>query len=174
MEENLSFIPSNESFRLLIDQSRSLIWASGTEKLHYFFNAAWLAYTSRAIEQEQGDGWTRSVHPDDLKKCLAAYNNAFETRNEFTRMYRLKKHDGSYHRIADWGTPSYRDGTFAGYAGFGIIIYQLLEDPKLKKDLISTETLQREQHLNEELTATNEELNAANEELTPFSVFSYF
>jgi PAS domain S-box-containing protein len=166
MEENQSINRDDEPFRSVSDQTPLLIWASGRDRLYYFFNPVWLAYTGRTMEQELGNGWTEAVHPDDLQQCIAIYNGSFEARKEFTRVYRLKRHDGLYRRIADRAAPRYHQGTFMGYAGFCIDISEPLEDEKLKNDLVGAGALQKEQHLNEELAATNEELSAANEELT--------
>src|SRR5690606_33201081 len=116
--------------------------------------------------EEYGNGWAEGVHPDDLQRCLNIYLSSFEARKEFKMEYRLRRHDGVYRWLLDHGVPRYTsDGTFAGYIGSCMDIDELLESERLKKDFISMESLQREQTLNEELSATNEELSASNEEL---------
>jgi PAS domain S-box-containing protein len=159
-------IPIEEQFKIMADTAPVLIWISNVDKLCYYFNASWLRFTGRTMEEEYGNGWAEGVHPDDLQRCLNVYLSSFDAREEFKMEYRLRRHDGVYRWLLDHGVPRYApDGTFAGYIGSCMDIDELLESERLKKDFISMESLQREQTLNEELSATNEELSASNEEL---------
>ena len=167
MEANTPLNPADDQFRFISDQTPLLIWASGTDKICCFFNTAWLTFTGRLIEQDYEDGWKDSVHPDDLQYCLSVYDKAFEARKEFTRTYRLKRNGGEFRHVTERATPRFRaDGTFTGYAGYGIDMNELLEDAQIRRDLFAAEAWRKEQNLNEELASTNEELSAANEELT--------
>lgn len=94
------------------------IWRSGPDAKCNYFNRTWLAFTGRALEQELGDGWAQGVHPDDVKLCLERYLDAFHARESFTLEYRLRRHDGEFRWLIDWGCPiSELDGSFAGYIG---------------------------------------------------------
>ena len=109
---------SEERFRLMADSAPVMIWMSGTDKLCNYFNKAWLDFTGRSMEQELGNGWADGVHPEDFDRCLGVYVNAFDTRQEFTMEYRLRKHDGEYRWILDHGVPRFAsDGAFLGYIG---------------------------------------------------------
>jgi signal transduction histidine kinase len=58
------------------------------------------------------------VHPEDLRRCLKAYSDAFDARVEFEIEYRLRRFDGKYRWIVDYGVPRIEsDGTFLGYIG---------------------------------------------------------
>jgi PAS domain S-box-containing protein len=109
---------SEERFRLVADKAPVLIWMSGTDKLCNFFNQGWLNFTGRSVAQELGDGWVSGVHPDDVTRCLEIYSNSFDTRIDFEMEYRLRRFDGEYRWIVDYGVPRFEpDGAFCGYIG---------------------------------------------------------
>lgn len=107
-----------ETFRLLMDAAPVMVWMSGLDKRCTYFNKPWLDFTGRTMEQELGDGWIDGVHPADRDRCLAVYERAFDSRENFSMDYRLLRADGIYRWILDHGVPvSTSDGRFAGYIG---------------------------------------------------------
>jgi PAS domain S-box-containing protein len=166
MEPNQPIIPIEEQFRVMADSAPVLIWIANADKLCYFFNAGWLRYTGRTLQQEYGNGWAQGVHPDDLQRCLDTYVSSFNARQEFKIEYRLRRHDGKYLWLLEHGVPRYvADGTFAGYIGSCMVVDELLESERIKKYFISSEALENQQALNEELAAINEELQQTQESL---------
>jgi PAS domain S-box-containing protein len=122
MEEHqqdvLELRESEKRFRLLADSSPSLIWMSGADKLLTFFNQGWLKFTGRPLEQELGEGWLSGVHPDDRHHCLRLYSASFDACVDFEMEYRLRRFDGEYRWLLDFGVPRFEsDGTFLGYVG---------------------------------------------------------
>jgi PAS domain S-box-containing protein len=115
---NQNLIESEERFRLVANSAPVLIWMSGTDRLCTFFNKCWLDFTGRTVEQEMGEGWAQGVHPADLEGCLSVYSRAFDARVDFEMEYRLRRHDGKYRWVVDYGVPRVEsDGTFCGYIG---------------------------------------------------------
>ncbi|HOJ96556.1 MAG TPA: PAS domain S-box protein [Methanospirillum sp.] len=115
-EEKLS--ESLDHYLRILDEFPNPIWRSGPDAKCNYFNKAWLKFTGRTPEQEQGDGWADGVHPDDRDQCISIYMSSFERREPFSMVYRLRYYDGSYHRIADYGAPIYDlKGEFTGYIG---------------------------------------------------------
>lgn len=103
----------------LLNDAPALIWRAGRDGLCDWFNATWLAFTGRTMEQEVGNGWTEGVHPNDLPGCLQIYLEAFAERRPFVMEYRLRHHDGTYRWISDNGLPfTGLDGAFGGYIGY--------------------------------------------------------
>ena len=109
---------SEQKYRTLADNGRILIWTSGKDKLCDYFNLPWLQFTGHTMEQELGNGWAESVHPDDVENCIKVYTEAFDRREMFTREYRLRRYDDEYRWILDDGSPRYDSkGQFIGYIG---------------------------------------------------------
>jgi len=93
-----------------------LIRVSDTTKACVYLNETWLHFTGRTLQQQLGHGWTASVHPDDVARCLSTYESAFDVRAPFTVEYRLRGAHGSYRVVRDMGIARFEsDGTFAGY-----------------------------------------------------------
>jgi len=109
---------SEERFGNMADTAPVMIWVSGPDKLCTFFNKVWLDFTGRTMEQELGNGWTASVHPDDLDRCLDTYSTAFDARRNFQMEYRVRRRDGEYRWMLDNGVPRFApNAAFAGYIG---------------------------------------------------------
>ncbi len=109
---------SEGRFRLMADTAPAMIWMSGSDKGVTYFNKPWLVFTGRPMEEQIGDGWTGSVHPDDVNGCLARYEEAFDARRSFVMEYRLRRADDEYRWILESGAPRFEgDGIFVGYIG---------------------------------------------------------
>lgn len=109
---------TSSEYRLLIEHSPVMIWRSGLDANCDYFNATWLAFTGRTLEDEVGAGWTGGVHPHDFNRCVSYYSDHFQRREAFEMEYRLRRHDGVYRWIFDRGVPFTDDaGTFAGFIG---------------------------------------------------------
>jgi PAS domain S-box-containing protein len=108
---------SEERFRNMADKAPVMVWVSGADKLCTFFNAPWLDFTGRTMEQAVGNGWAADVHPEDLDRCLTDYSSSFDARRAFQMEYRLRRADAEYRWVLDNGTPLYRGGDFVGFIG---------------------------------------------------------
>jgi PAS domain S-box-containing protein len=114
MDERLS----GTEYRLLVEHSPVMSWRSGLDAKCNYFNATWLAFTGRTLQQEMGDGWAEGVRPEDFQRCVSYYLEHFNRREPFEMEYRLRRHDGEYRRLFDRGVPYTNDaGEFAGFIG---------------------------------------------------------
>ena len=137
---------SEHRYRTLADSGQALIWTSGVDKLLTWFNEPWLEFTGRGLDEERGNGWTRGVHPEDLERCVAAYESAFDRRQKFSMEYRLRRRDGAYRWIQDDGCPRYgSEGEFLGYIGHCLdITERVLDKERIRRSLEDKEALLRE------------------------------
>lgn len=117
---------SEERFRSMADSAPVLIWISGPDNLCYYFNKRWLEFTGRTSEQENGDGWTEGIHPDDYDRIMEADRFAFDKRQPYSSEYRLHRADGTYTWIIENGEPRFlANGAFIGYIGSCVDISEL-------------------------------------------------
>jgi PAS domain S-box-containing protein len=134
---------SESRFRTLANAAPVLIWLSGVDKLCYWFNQVWHDFTGRTIEQEQGNGWTEGVHPEDYDRCLEHYVRHFDRREAFRMEYRLRRHDGVYRWMVDTGAPLVDgSGEFVGYIGSCIDVTErkLIEQETARLALVAEKT----------------------------------
>lgn len=109
---------AEDQYLEILETFPALIWRSGTDAKCNYFNSMWLEFTGRTLAQESGDGWAEGVHPEDLDYCIEIYSDAFERREPFNMDYRLRRNDGEWRWIADFGRPFHTlTGEFAGYIG---------------------------------------------------------
>ncbi|MFN3986798.1 MAG: PAS domain S-box protein [Rhodocyclaceae bacterium] len=110
---------SEQHYRTLADSGSTLIWMSDQHRRCTYFNAPWLRFTGRHLEEELGQGWRDCVHPDDQPVVEARYAEAFIRREPISMEYRLRHASGTYHWVEDHACPRYDSrGEFLGFIGF--------------------------------------------------------
>lgn len=109
-----------ESFHHMADAAPVMIWTAGPDALCTFFNASWLEFRGRQLDQERGNGWAEGLHPDDRDLCLETYLKSFSARQAFRVEFRLQRSDGEYRWIENTGVPHMEDGTFRGFIGCAV------------------------------------------------------
>ena len=114
-----SFLFSKENiFTNLADSAPFMIWIADDKGGIIYFNKRRLDFTGKTLEQEKGDGWTKSIHPDDLDYCCSTYKTNFDAKNEYEMEYRLRRYDNEYHWILEKGVPFFTEnGNFSGFMG---------------------------------------------------------
>ncbi|MFD3263644.1 PAS domain S-box protein [Phenylobacterium ferrooxidans] len=109
---------SRDEFEHIANAAPVMIWMSGVNMGAIWFNASWLAFTGRRMEEELARGWLEEVHPEDRERVLATYDEHFAARSRARLEYRILRHDGVYRWIDEAAAPRFdRDGKFLGYIG---------------------------------------------------------
>ncbi len=111
--------------RLVSEAAPVLIWGATEALRNDWMSPFWSAYTGRSAEALAGSGWTSSVHPEDLDRCLGIRATSFEALAPFSMDLRLRRHDGEYRWMLDNGMPRFgSDGIAVGYVGTCVDIHQ--------------------------------------------------
>ena len=114
---------SEERFRVMADTTPSLIWMCDEEGKVTYLNDRRIAFTGRDPRAGYGDTWTTYIHPDDRKQVQGAFFGSLQSRQPFSREYRLRRRDGVYRWMFDVAAPRLNgDGSFAGFIGSAIDI----------------------------------------------------
>lgn len=108
----------------LADVAPTLMWTTDVEGHITFVNRRWLEFTGRTLDEEVGDTWAISAHPEDQAEMAARWREALERREEFRMEYRLRRADGSHRWVLEVGVPRYRRGEFIGYVGTATDIHE--------------------------------------------------
>jgi PAS domain S-box-containing protein len=116
---------SDEHLRAITATAPVLIWSATRASANDWFSPSWAAFTGRALEELKGDGWARSVHPEDLERCVGIRATSFQASTAFTMDFRLRRHDGEYRWMADNGVPRFAaDGSVLGFVGSAVDIHE--------------------------------------------------
>jgi len=128
MEQDLPPNHSGDLYKTMVDNAPVMLWVALPDRKRHAFNCTWLKFTGRTLEQEQGEGWTAGIHPDDVCLFREHWSLAFDSHTAFGIEYRLRRHDGTYRWVLERGTPQHStDGTFHGFTGSCTDIDHLME-----------------------------------------------
>ena len=109
---------SEKRFRLMADTTPALIWMCDKEGTVTYLNNRRIDFTGRELATGFGDAWSTFIHPDDVESVQTENKRALEHQKEFSREYRLRRHDGVYRWMLDIAAPRVNeDGSFAGFVG---------------------------------------------------------
>jgi PAS domain S-box-containing protein len=113
---NNKLVQSENRFRIIADNSPSLLRMTDWRNEFNFFSQPWFTFTGRSNERQLRDGWKELIHEEDIEPLLAHLKDDFAEKKSFEVSYRLKRSDGMYRWMQENGTPYYdQEGDFKGY-----------------------------------------------------------
>jgi two-component system CheB/CheR fusion protein len=121
-------VASEARYRHMADTAPVMVWESGLDMGIIFVNRPALEFTGQSLSQACGNGWTATIHPDDVEEVIAGYQSAFHQREPFTSEYRMRSKSGAYRWVISKGVPRFdHTGTFEGYIGTRVDITERRE-----------------------------------------------
>lgn len=87
---------SELKFRTLADIMPQMVWITRPDGYNEYFNQRWYDYTGKTLAQSIGEGWQNILHPDDLARTIAVWQNCLQTGTSYNIEYRLRRSDGEY------------------------------------------------------------------------------
>ena len=92
-------------YTFLADAMPEMVWTTRPDGSVEYFNQRWLQYTGLTLEESKNWGWKIVLHPDDLQRSLARWNESITTGIVYEVEYRLKAKDGTYRWFVGRGFP---------------------------------------------------------------------
>ncbi|MCD6061518.1 MAG: putative Histidine kinase (modular protein), partial [Moraxellaceae bacterium] len=112
----------------MINSLAGLIWTTTAEGQADFLSSQWLTYTGTTFESQLGFGWAAAVHPEDLERIQAQWQEVIAQRCAHTAEFRIRRHDGEYRWFVARSSPIFSgDGKFSGWFGICTDIHEMKE-----------------------------------------------
>ncbi len=83
-------------FRAAVEAVSSLIWTNDAQGRMAGEQPGWGNFTGQTLEEYQGFGWAKAVHPDDAQPTIDAWNEAVAEQNFFVYEHRVRRYDGEW------------------------------------------------------------------------------
>ncbi|HXM97478.1 MAG TPA: MHYT domain-containing protein [Candidatus Dormibacteraeota bacterium] len=93
---------------ILLDAIPQQIWSGPPDGTLDYCNERWRAYSGLGLEEIQGDGWRRMLHPDDQERVLTAWHTSVTEGTPYEQEERHRRADGTYRWFLARGIP-FRD-----------------------------------------------------------------
>ncbi|MBU1538313.1 MAG: PAS domain S-box protein [Alphaproteobacteria bacterium] len=133
VEAENRLVESETRFRTVADSAPALIWMLDAEGRPIFANRRYLSFFGIESEEQMADGWHRLIHPDDAATFTAAFNTAFERREGFEGLTRIRHPVRGERWLRCEGLPRLDgSGVFQGFVGANL---DVTEAKRAEEDL---------------------------------------
>jgi PAS domain S-box-containing protein len=122
-----------------------IVWTADENGAADFFNNLWYETTGLTPTEAMGLGWTKVIHPDDLNRCLEAWNRASVTKTLYEIEARYRKVDGSYLWLLVRGIPIFENETVVSWYGTSTDITEQKRIEKHLEETVRGRTIEIEQ-----------------------------
>ena len=154
-------------FRGMADNIAPLAWMANPDGCVFFYNKRWYEYTGATLEEMQGWGWDKVIHPDHLARVVDKWCAHLEKGEAWEDTFPLRGKHGTHRWFLSRAFPI-RDeqGRITRWFGTNTDITELREAQdalREAKDCLADQAAHLERLMTErtaELTATNKQLEA--------------
>jgi PAS domain S-box-containing protein len=87
---------NEERFRSLADNISQMAWMADAQGSIFWYNKRWFDYTGTTLEETQGWGWQKTLHPDHVQRVVEKIKHCFETGLVWEDTFPLRGVDGQY------------------------------------------------------------------------------
>ena len=154
---------SEERFRVAALAVSNLIWTNNAQGMMEGEQLGWAQFTGQTLEEYQGYGWVRAVHPDDAQPTIEAWNTAVSEKRLFEFEHRIRRHDGTWRSCSIRAVPIYGEkGEIREWVG--------VHNDITERKRISAALIEAKEHAEAASSAKDEFLAALSHELrTPLN-----
>lgn len=109
---------SERKFRVLSDSSPVGVFHTDPVGLCTYTNPCWQEIYGLSLAMSLGDGWARTLHPDDRFEVFETWNRAAQSGADFAMEFRIQRPDGSVRHVRSRSRAVHaEDGSVSGYVG---------------------------------------------------------
>lgn len=87
---------SEERFRTLAENISQFAWMADSSGSVFWFNQRWYDFTGTTLEEMQGWGWTRVLHPDHVDRVVESIRRSWNSGEPWEDLYPMRGRDGGY------------------------------------------------------------------------------
>ncbi|HEY0741533.1 MAG TPA: PAS domain S-box protein [Chryseosolibacter sp.] len=117
-----------------------IVWTADENGNVDFFNRLWYETTGQQPEDTKGFGWTKALHPDDVERCLQAWNQALANRTFYEMEVRYQRRDGSYQWALARGVPIFENNKVVSWYGTSTDISEQKNIERKLEDAVKGQT----------------------------------
>ncbi|HPH90505.1 MAG TPA: chemotaxis protein CheB [Ferruginibacter sp.] len=169
-------IDSEKRFEAAVAAVQGVVWTNNSKGEMEGEQKSWAALTGQKMEEYQGYGWTKAVHPDDVQGTIEAWQKAIKESSPLIFEHRVKLRNGEWGYFSIKAIPTLQaDGAIKQWVGVHTnITLQKIAEQKLSTVATGLEkqVQDRTKNLaiaNEKLSENNLSLQILNKELQTFS-----
>jgi len=100
---------SEERFMAAISAVPGILWTNNARGEMEGPQPGWEALTGQSLEEYQGYGWAKAVHPDDAAPTIDAWNEAVRERKPFLFEHRVRQQNGQWAQFSIRAIPVLSD-----------------------------------------------------------------
>ncbi|MES2855131.1 MAG: PAS domain-containing protein, partial [Bdellovibrionota bacterium] len=82
--------------KTLADSMPQIVWGARPDGTLDYFNQVWFDYSGSTRKENEGMGWTKFVHEDDLPSTVANWTQSLKTEQMYENEFRLRSGTGEY------------------------------------------------------------------------------
>ncbi len=101
---------SEQRFRAAVEAFTDALWTNDGQGQMTGEQPGWAALTGQSLEEYQGYGWSKAIHPDDAQPTIDAWEQAVSERRTFIFEHRVMTLGGAYRRFAVRAVPVFNEG----------------------------------------------------------------
>ncbi|MEJ7709204.1 MAG: PAS domain-containing protein [Pyrinomonadaceae bacterium] len=87
---------SEEKFRNLANSISQFAWMADASGYIFWYNERWYEYTGTTLEEMQGWGWRKVLHPEHAERVVEKIQRSWDTGEVWEDTFPLKGKDGQY------------------------------------------------------------------------------
>ena len=109
---------SVDRYRAATAAVSDLIWTNNAEGLMEGEQPGWANFTGQSLEEYQGFGWAKAIHPEDSQPTIEAWMRAVAEKFTFIFEHRVLRYDGEWRDCSIRAVPTLNsDGSIREWVG---------------------------------------------------------